>query len=227
MLNNPERFPIFNRVERIFNIAMNIFPIIGVIFLKWNVFAIFYVFWLETLGKTFFQALNVLFARGAESFVSKSLSLITFILFRTGLLLFYLLFIVVFIGVMMASHHENSSEWLSYLVFSDKGFRYSIGIYFIISLCLFMIKVYLYRKNNKTESYSFKYAVLEPNLVIIHVVLVVGSVLFQFIEESVGARIGLIVFTSIFVIVKLIVEYASQSKLFPVSALQSNDENVE
>lgn len=194
------------RIGTIIWLFLNLFPIIGVLFFDWNVFALFYVFWLETVANTFFNTLRILFARGGSNQIPKLSIAFKYLVIRMFILFFYLTFLVVFIGVMMSSKQEKSYEWLTYFTFIEPSFRYSMLFYVLVSLFVFWnqyvrSKVYL-----STDPETYRNAYFDARFIVIHLVLVIGFFSFQFFDEKIGVRWGLVAFTVVFVAIKLLFE---------------------
>jgi len=185
---------------------MNLVPLLGVIFMDWSVFALMYVFWLETLGLSFFNGLKIFFAQGGETSGPHFSRALVYILFRGFVLGFYMIFILVFVGVMIGSKQGEAYEWVSYLVFIDPSFRLTILVFFLAKFIEF-IYFYFIKNERKMAKPEDQGSLFDLRLIIIHVVLVGGVFAYNYFSLWLGNRIGLITFALVFVIVKSIVDY--------------------
>lgn len=174
--------------------------------MDWSVFALMYVFWLETLGLSFFNALRILFAKGSEEpgpHVQKAMS---YLFFRVFVLGFYLIFILVFIGLMMSVKQGQGYEWVLYFLLIEPSFKITVISFFLIKLIEF---IYFYFVKNEREMTSpEKYRnFFDARLVVIHVVLVAGFFIYEYISEKLGHKTGLIAFAACFVTIKSFAEF--------------------
>jgi hypothetical protein len=190
------------RLETAIWLLLNLYPVVGVLYFDWNVFALFYVFWLETVAMTFFTTLRILGAQAGGSPKPAFRIAFRYFIVRMFMLFFYLMFIVVFIGIMMASQHEKSYEWLMYFAFIDKSFKYSMIFYFVITSIFFWGQYVHGKEYLKTDPEQFKNILFDGRMMIIHIVLILGFFAFMFIEQRIGTREGLVAFTIVFVALK-------------------------
>ena len=196
---------------------MNLIPLFGVVFLDWSVFALLYVFWLETLGLSFFNALRIFFSSAEQDgpYFSKAAG---YIIFRVFILGFYLVFIVTFIGLMMAGKQGKGHEWVEYLLLLDPIFRFTVMSFFVIKLIEFIYFYFI--KDERSQTYPDTYRnFFDGRLIVIHVVLVGGFFMFQYFSNLWGDRTGLIAFALVFVIIKSFVEMLTPR--FQVEKLRS------
>lgn len=194
----------------IFGIFMNFIPLLGVIFFDWNVFALIYIFWLETLAMTFFDTLKI-FTSSHNTDFSKKLSMgLSFFFIRFFILMFYMIFILAFIGIMMSSKQNNGYEWVLYLVLAVPRFKITIISFFLIKLYEYIV-YYLNNENNRSED-PIKYNnVLDGRVLVIHIVIILGFFAFQFFDEKSMTKIGFVAFTTIFIAFKMLLDrYANK-----------------
>jgi hypothetical protein len=203
-LPNPILSPL--GASRLIQVIMNFIPLLGVIFMDWSVFALLYVFWLETLGISFFNSLKIFFAEGSEERGPHLQKALSYLLFRGFILGFYLIFIVVFIGLMMAGKQGEGYEWVMYLLFIEPSFKITVLSFFVIKLVEFVYFYFI--KNEKGMTSPEKYrGFFDARLVVIHVVLVGGFFIYEYTRELFGDKTGLVLFAAIFVLVKSFAEY--------------------
>jgi hypothetical protein len=206
MLNNANLFFSPLGTSRLIQVFMNFVPLLGVIFMDWSVFALFYVFWLETLGLSFFNSLRIFFAEGSEESGPHLKKALTYLLFRIIILGFYLIFILLFIGFQMASKQGEGHEWLMYFLLIEPSFKITVISFFLIKLIEFIY--FYFVKNEKEMAYPEKYAsFFDARLVVIHVVLVGGFFIFEYTSEKLGDKNGLIAFAATFVVIKSLADY--------------------
>ena len=188
-------------------LAMNLVPFLGVLFYDWSVFALIYSFWLETLGMSFFSAIKVLSARGEGDGKLHLGKAFRFMVIRTGILLFYLLFIVVFIGLVVSGKQETD-PFVTYLLLLQPSFRWMIIGFFVIKF-LELIFRYFMRGEYLNARVSDHNGVFDSRIIIIHVVIVLGVFAHQYFSESMGDHMGVVAFAGVFVVVKSIAELVS------------------
>jgi hypothetical protein len=206
MSNAPTPFFSPLGISRLMQVFMNFIPLLGVIFMDWSVFALFYVFWLETLALSFFNAMKIFFAEGSDESGPHIQKAMSYFFFRLFILSFYLIFILVFIGLMMASKQGEGHEWVMYFLLIESSFKLTVVSFFLIKLVEFIY--FYFVKNEKEMTSPDKYQrFFDARLIVIHVVLVGGYFIFEFTREMDGDRTGLILFASSFVIVKSFAEF--------------------
>lgn len=181
----------------------NYYPVLGVLLFDWSVFAIFYAYWLETFAIGFFTSLFI--GIWSED-KGKWMKAIRFMVLRTFMLLFYLIFIIAFVGVIISSNQGKSYEWITFLVLIDDSFRFSIIGLLLIKFILFI--------NSGKEQLNHEYPIKDPffdsRQIVIHVSLVLGVFAFARIGEWFGPELGLVIFTFVFASIKTLVEYFSE-----------------
>jgi hypothetical protein len=186
--------------SRLLQVLKNFYPVLGVIFFDWSVFAIFYAYWLETLAIGFFSAISIALSNNEGGGLLKAIS---YMIVRTLILLFYLIFIVVFLGVIMSSEQGKGYEWVTYLTFIDSSFRYSMLTLFVLKLIGFIAQ----NSESSVENYKSIPAIFDGRQIVIHVTIIVGFFGYFKMQELLNPEIGLVVFTLIFATIKTIVEY--------------------
>jgi hypothetical protein len=202
--------------HRLLQFAMNIVPLLGVIFMDWSVFALIYVFWLETLGMSFFNAIRIMFAQGTVIQGLHIRKALGYLLFRVFILCFYMLFILVFIGFMVSGKQGEGYEWVKYLMIIDPSFRIAIISFFFIKL-IELIYFYFIKAERRTTDPEKLRSFFDLRILVIHAALVGGFFLFKFFHVEFGLRAGLIAFASIFTILKVFVDHFSSIPRFDQS----------
>jgi hypothetical protein len=187
---------------------MNIIPFLGVVFFNWSVFALLYAFWLETLGLSFFNSIRICFASKEAWSVTQLKKALQFFIFRIGILLFYVIFLLVFVGIDI-SGKQGGVNFAMYLLFLDIPFRITILSFFFIKL-LELLYHYFYLVERKVSTPTDFYKFLDARLIIIHVVIVLGVFAFMFFNEKLGSHSGAVAFAAVFVLVKMLADFGSR-----------------
>lgn len=165
-----------------------------------------YFFWLETLGLSFFNSLKIFFAEGSKESGPRFQKAISYLYFRIFILGFYLIFILVFIGIMIAGKQGEGHEWVLYFLLIEPSFKISVGSLFLIKLVEF---IYFYFVKNEKEMTSpdKDRGIFDERLIVIHVVLVGGFFIFKYARDIFGDKTGLFLFATCFVVVKSFAEF--------------------
>ncbi len=213
-----------------FIIALNLLPIYGVWKWGWTPFVVFYLFWLETLIISVFNALKIVFCRGDESDIRLETSThkyaeihvkygshirkaLGYLLIRIGIFFFYLLFIVVFIGFIITPSSGNH-EVLDTMLFFNTSFNYALGGFILNQALQFIFNFILNDDFKRTHASDFA-AIFDGRQIIIHIAVVIGGVFGGFYSgafnnDSGGfhpSQMGIYLFIiSVFCIVKTIFE---------------------
>jgi len=198
----------FKYKDTLLQLTLNIVPLLGVIFFDWSVFALIYSYWLETLGITLITSIKILTARQSDKKPPHVLKALLYLVLNTGLLVFYLLFIFVFIGVMISNKQPAAVPFSQYLLLVEPSFRYSMLSLLGIKLVEFVV-VYFYGKAYETTSPKDFIAFLNPRTIIIHLVIVLGVFAYQYTSQATNNRIGVIAFAAAFVVIKSLVDAIS------------------
>ena len=186
-------------------LVMNFIPLFGVILFNWSIFALIYSYWLETLGITFFNSIMILTARNSSEkppHIKKSLLYLTF---HAGILIFYMFFIITFIGLMVAEKQEGIG-FVKYLAFIDRSFRFTIFGLWIFQLIRLINNYFLsgLYKTFKADSY---YMIFNVRSVMIHLVIILGFFAFNYTSKMINTRYGIIAFALVFVLIKSIADF--------------------
>ncbi|MES2798820.1 MAG: DUF6498-containing protein [Bacteroidota bacterium] len=183
-------------------LILNLVSLFGVIFFDWNVFSLFYFFFLETVALSFFDGLKIAFAQGDEEQGPHFMKGIRFLLRRSLILAFYLIFILTFVGVLMSSKQGKGYEWLHYFLLIEPTFRFTVlSLVVVKSVEFFYFYFYLNeRKYVHSESLN---KLIDSRIIVIHVVIVLGAFSFQFFENKFGIQYGIISFATVFVLLKI------------------------
>lgn len=188
--------------SKMLQVVMNIVPLLGVIYYDWSVFALLYAFWLETLGLSFLNAIRILFAKKSSEkgpFVGKALRFLVVSIF---ILLFYMLFMIVFVGFQISDKQEGVN-FINYLMLLQPTFRLTIMVFFGIKLIELIYYYFIKNQRDTTRPTDF-HPLLDSRIFVIHIVIVLGVFASQFFSEKLGNHSGVIAFACVFVLVKTI-----------------------
>lgn len=202
---------------RLIQFIMNIVPLFGVIFWNWSVFALIYTFWLETLADSFFKMIMIAFAGKNHQGFKTYVKAVSYMIGRIAMLLFYLLFMVLFVGVMVSMTQKGTS-FIMYLLLIEPTFKFTIISFFLLKLGELIYR-YFYL-NERAEAEPKQYSVIFDNrTVIIHIVIIVGVFAFEYFNEKLDSHSGVVAFAVVFVLVKMLAETFSK-----FLASQSNED---
>lgn len=221
--------PVLDPRERSFPVlpflmAGNLFPLIGVLFYGFGFFALFYLYWWETVIISIFQWLKMgraeLQSKPDPKFLvnNKPLSdaqvnsrrymrrLYFFV--RGGLLAFYLIFIIVFTGSSDAGNGGDMIDnFVLPLMLKVPWMQVSLLVFFISHAVEY--RVWIYDKDYKTTSLTSLGNPIDGRTIIMHIVIVLGTFLSAFVTNSLfpeNPRAGVIAYASLFVLLKILVD---------------------
>lgn len=203
----------------ILQLGVNLITLMGVIYLNWSVFALIYLYWIETFLFTLVNTIKILTAGGGKTAAPHYRMAFRYFRFNAALLLFYFLFIVFFIGLMVANKQEGT-DFTVYLFFKDPSFAMAVISFALIRAAELIVTYFLsgnYRKA-RPEAYNSFFNV---RLILIHIVIVLGTFAFIFFSNRINNYYGIIGFASVFVVVKCIIDFVS------IFYLQKKDKEVE
>jgi hypothetical protein len=197
-------------------LVFNIIPVAGVAFYNWSPFEMFWLFWMETLIISVFNAIRVLFSQGIQegaeignnSIKLHLLSSFKFLLIRIFIFLFYALFIIVFIGF-MSNKEEDTVHMARTLAFQNLLFNMALLIS-IASNAFYIIRYFFANGAYRYAQHSDYAEIFDGRQIVIHVAVVLGAVGSAFLfEKSGNAQYSSIWIIAIFCIAKCIFELYS------------------
>lgn len=197
-------------------IFSNLFPLYGVIHYNWTIFSVVYIYWLELLIISTFQLLKIMFAEGDEeaTFFSKLTIALRFFAFRTGIFFFYLLFIVVFLGFLISGKENSDGSGIQLFdVIFLKGNFYKITLLsFLVYNIVEFVVLFLLNGAYKNAKPEDNFIILEPHILVVHLVVVLGTFLYQGATENLhwNHKNAMIATVSLFVVIKIIIDIYRQ-----------------
>ena len=197
-------------------IFSNLFPLYGVIHYNWTIFSVVYIYWLELLIISTFQLLKIMIAEGDEeaTFFSKLTIALRFFAFRTGIFFFYLLFIVVFLGFLISGKENSDGSGIQLFdVIFLKGNFYKITLLsFLVYNIVEFVVLFLLNGAYKNAKPEDNFIILEPHILVVHLVVVLGTFLYQGATENLhwNHKNAMIATVSLFVVIKIIIDIYRQ-----------------
>jgi len=191
----------------ILQLGVNLMTLMGVIYLNWSVFALIYLYWIETLLYTLTNTVKILTAQGGKETAPHYRMAFRYFRFNIGLLLFYFIFIVFFIGLMVAEKQEGSN-FVVYLFFRDAGFAAGVISFIILKIAELTVTYFLSGHYKKAKPEAFN-SFFNVRLILIHIIIVLGVFAFIFFSNKLNNYYGIIGFASVFVLVKCIIDFVS------------------
>ncbi len=197
-------------------IFSNLFPLYGVIHYNWTIFSVVYIYWLELLIISTFQLLKIMFAEGDEeaTFFSKLAIALRFFAFRTGIFFFYLIFIVVFLGFLISGKENSDGSGIQLFdVIFLKGNFYKITLLsFLVYNIVEFVVLFLLNGTYKNAKPEDNFIILEPHILVVHLVVVLGTFLYQGATENLhwNHKNAMIATVSLFVVIKIIIDIYRQ-----------------
>ena len=181
----------------------------GAIVNQWPIFLVIYGFWLETIIISIFETLKILFAKGENSKPPNITLATQHLLIKFGMLLFYLIFIVIFIGLFHSSK-TDSIKILNAVYFRDKFFNAALLSMILGGLLNFIVIYWMELRTNFGAKHFFNF--LDARTLTIHLVIVIGTFALDFADKNLLFNENLdkkYVFLSIFILVKTIADLVS------------------
>ncbi len=170
------------KLQRLIIIAFNLVPIIGVAYYDWLPFDMFWLFWMETLVLSFFNAIRVLYSQGHPEgtepeqgpLVYNTSAAFKFLLGRIGIFLFYSLFIIVFIGF-LNGRKGDSMHVVQTIFFGNRLFNWAL-LLGIASQAFYLIKYFFMNGQYYYSSVSNYAIIFDGRQLVIHIAVVLGAV---------------------------------------------------
>jgi hypothetical protein len=134
---------------------------------------------------------------------------------RSGLFLFYLLFIVVFLGLMVsAKSNDVKGTMTMFDVIFFKGSFYKITLlsFLLYNFIEFLVLFILNDEYKKAKPSDYN-ALLDIHILVVHIVVVLGTFIYMGVTEKLlwNHKNAMIACVSLFVVVKIIADITKQS----------------
>lgn len=207
-------------------ITANALPVYGAAIGKLVFFQVIYLYWFESLLLIFFDCIRIGAAQGRQigggifnkmaiggvresgevaGFSAKAGLILRTIIIRVLLLLFYLLFIVAFVGFRITGK-EHKMDVMETMIFRNQFFNTAV-IIFLINMVVQLIGGFFISGKYHTDSPRTYANFFDGRTMLMHV-MIVGSVFIHqfFFEKKSYAATGEIVYVGIFMLIKTIVD---------------------
>jgi len=129
-------------------IIFNLMPVVGVAFYNWSPFEMFWLFWMETLILSFFNAIKVLFSQERTVTTTNAVNLkwnvsssIKYLLTRIAIFIFYSIFIIAFIG--FVAHKEKDPIHVARTL-AFQNLLFNLALLLIICTQMFYLLKYFF-----------------------------------------------------------------------------------
>jgi hypothetical protein len=175
-------------------ILFNLVPILGVAYYEWRPFDMFWLFWMETLVLSFFNAVRVLYSQGQsegtlqekQPLVYHTGAALKFLLGRVLIFLFYSLFIIVFIGFVNGPK-DDAVHVVQTIFLGNRLFNWAL-LLGIAGQAFYLIK-FFFMNGQYNYSKPSDYAILfDGRQLVIHVAVVLGSVGSAFLFKNTASK---------------------------------------
>lgn len=210
-------------------IIANLFPLVGIIYFNLSFFALFYLFWWETGIISFYQWLKMGKAKKNadpdpgftingktlthEQVNSKRYMRRMYFWVRFFMLGFYLIFIIVFVGLLASNQSDDMLGFLNALFLMDPWMRYSL-LAFILT---HGIEYWVWLRDEDYNNTSLRElgSPFDGRVLIMHLVIVLGTFGSVFVTEKLmpgNPKAGSIIYATLFVLLKILLDGYSYSK---------------
>lgn len=196
-------------------ILSNLFPLYGAIHYNWTLFSIVYLYWIELIIISTFSLLKIILAQGDVqiTWFGKLKLAMRFFIIRSLIFLFYLSFIIVFLGLYSnLQHSENTIKNLEVIYLKDTFYKITL-LGFILYNTLEFVIFYILNNTYKTALPNDYYSILDVHIFVVHIVVVLGTFTYQWAVEKfhLSHRHAMIACVVLFVVVKIIADICKQS----------------
>lgn len=199
-------------------ILANIFPLVGILYDEVSFFALFYLYWWETVIISIFRWLKMSWAEkpsepdpgytingktlSPEHVNNRGKMRRHYFFMRTGIMMFYLVFIIVFVGV-VSTMSEDSVEFARSITFAEPWVFWCFVSYTVLHLIEYITWI---RSGTYKETSLVELATpFDGRLITMHVVIVLGTFLAMYTSETLfpnHPRAGSIGYGALFVAIK-------------------------
>lgn len=216
-------FPVLSAI-----ILSNLMPLIAVLFYDVSFFALFYLYWWETVIISVFQFIKMGKAQKLsepdpnfsindktltyEQVNSKRYMRTSYVVIRFLMLVFYLFFIVIFVGV-LSTMKENPTAFVRALLFTEPWVKVSFAGFFVTHL----VEYIFWRSNKEYEQTSLRElgTVFDTRVMVIHIVIVLGTFAAMFAGDKLipgTQNAGSVAYVCLFVLMKIAMDVYAHNK---------------
>lgn len=159
-------------------LAINIIPIVGIIFFNWSVFDLFWMFWMETYIISCFDAVRVLTCQEGRSHKGvvklNYFPAVRFLAIRTAIFFFYATFIITFVGIL--PDNNNTIDVVRTVAMQNWFFVFAV-FYMILHQAISITRDYFnsgeYLRANVKDFPLF----FDARQLFMHIAIVIGAAL--------------------------------------------------
>jgi len=146
-------------------------------------FMMLFSFWVDSIFIVFFEMLEMVFAKkGFKSIVQKIYKIITYGIIKLFVLGFYAIFLFAFIGFMMVPK-DQSKYIFEAISFTNEWLNINLMIFLCMHVLYFFFG-YLLPQKYLQRDISLVSALFDVRTIILHIVMVAGFFLYQFILDK-------------------------------------------
>lgn len=212
-------------------IMANIFPLVGILYNEISFFALFYLYWWETVIVSIFRWLKMSWAEKPsepnpnqlvngriltyEQVNNRGRMRRQYFFVRTGIMLFYLLFIVVFVGV-VSTMNEDTGGFARAITFAEPWVFWSFIGFTALHLTEYI--TWIMRKDYKETTLLELSNPFDGRIILMHLVIVLGTFLAMYTSENLfpnHPRAASIGYGALFVAIKTVVDIIAYKKNQP------------
>lgn len=204
-------------------ILTNLFPLFGVLQYHWTIFSVVYVYWLELVIVSTFELLKMMSSAGdpQAGFFPKLFLAFKFFLLRSGIFFFYLLFIVVFLGLQVSANGRPAEFSFTETILLRAPFlKITLLNFFAYNLVEYLV-VFLLMGTYKTSKPNDHFILFDSHMFVVHIVVVLGTFLYTFLMQRLNGnhKAAMIAVVLLFIVVKTISDIIRQKLREPAEAV--------
>ncbi len=203
-------------------IMANIFPLVGIIYDEISFFALFYLYWWETVIVSIFRWLKMSWAEKPsepdpnytvngsmltyEQVNNRGRTRRQYFFIRSGILIFYLIFIIVFVGA-VSTMREDISGFANAITFEEPWVFWSFIGFTALHLTEYI--TWIMRQEYKETTLRELSSPFDGRIILMHLVIVLGTFLAMYTSENIfpnHPRAASIGYGVLFVSIKTVVD---------------------
>lgn len=209
----------------------NIFPLVGIVYDEISFFALFYLYWWETVIVSIFRWQKMAWAEKPsepdplflvngriltkEHVNNRGKMRRQYFFMRSGIMIFYLIFIIVFVGA-MSTMSEDTSGFAAAITFNEPWVFWSFIGFTALHLTDYI--TWIQRKAYKETTLVELASPFDGRIILMHLVIVLGTFLAMYTSENLfpnHPRAASIGYGVLFVGIKTIVDVIAYKKNEP------------
>lgn len=196
------------KIGKPLHFAMNLTPLLGALVWGWTPFSIVYAYWLESLGIISFSSIKMMIAKGDENRRYQFWKALLHFVKYTFILMFYLMFLVIFLGMMLEEMNKGAKTFSNYLFFTEKSFFYAMLSLLAIKVMYFFGDFIANKKYESATVVGLRKGA-STRMITIHLVIILGFFSAAAIDLMGSKHLAYPVFAIVFVTIKALIDYFS------------------